>query len=145
MSEIPVVAAPVANVGFTVPNGPFIVTGDLRIDTGAPDILIQPRASLCRCGASAKKPFCDGSHRTSGFAEPGEAVPADPLGDEIAFASLAFSMVPNGPLLANGPLTVQNAQKQTIAHTVETALCRCGASANTPYCDGSHNTIGFQG
>jgi CDGSH-type Zn-finger protein len=144
LSEAPVIT-PTENVGFTVPNGPFIVTGDLQIDLGEAGVVTQPRASLCRCGASAKKPFCDGSHRTSGFTDPGEATPADPIGDAGGPGTLSCFLIPNGPLIANGPLVVQNAQKTTIANTVEMALCRCGASANKPYCDGSHNTVGFIG
>jgi CDGSH-type Zn-finger protein len=134
-----------ANIGFTVPNGPFIVTGDLQISLADGQSVSQPRASLCRCGASSRKPFCDGSHRTIGFADAGDALPADPLGEPGAPAPVAFSCVPGGPLLASGPLTIQNAQKQTIANSTETWLCRCGASANKPYCDGSHAGIGFEG
>lgn len=133
-----------ANVAFTAPNGPLIATGELQIDTGA-EVLSQPRASLCRCGASAKKPFCDGSHRTIGFMEAGEAVPAESIDEITSEGAISFSMISNGPLIANGPLTIQNAAKQTIATSTEAAFCRCGASANKPYCDGSHNTIGFKG
>jgi CDGSH-type Zn-finger protein len=32
----------------------------------------KPRLALCRCGASARKPFCDGSHKTNGFTDPVE-------------------------------------------------------------------------
>jgi CDGSH-type Zn-finger protein len=133
-----------ANVVFTAPNGPLIATGELQIDTGA-EVVSQPRASLCRCGASAKKPFCDGSHRMIGFVEPGEAAPEESIAAITAEGPISFSMIPGGPLIAAGPLTLQNAAKVTIATTTETALCRCGASANKPYCDGSHNTIGFEG
>jgi CDGSH-type Zn-finger protein len=132
-----------ANVAFTAPNGPLIATGELQINTGA-EILSQPRASLCRCGHSAKKPFCDGTHRTAGFVDAGEAVPAETIAEITATGAVVFSMIPGGPLLANGPLTLQNAAKVTIANTTETELCRCGASANKPYCDGSHNAIGFE-
>jgi CDGSH-type Zn-finger protein len=135
---------PPANAAFTAPNGPLIATGDLQIHTGT-ETLNQPRASLCRCGASAKKPFCDGSHRTIGFIEPGEAAPAEPLGEITATGPVVFTPIPAGPLLANGPLSLQNAAKDTIANTTQAALCRCGASANKPYCDGSHAAIGFQG
>lgn len=52
------------------PNGPYLVEGDVelvdptgaRVDTGG-----QPRIALCRCGHSASKPFCDGSHGKTGF------------------------------------------------------------------------------
>ena len=135
---------PPENAAFTAPNGPLIATGELQIQTGA-ETLSQPRASLCRCGASAKEPFCDGSHRTIGFAEHGEAVPAEPISEITATGPVVFTPLPAGPLQAAGPLTVQNAAKQTIANTTETYFCRCGASANKPYCDGSHTAIGFQG
>ncbi len=51
----------------------------------------------------------------------------------------------NGPLLVHGQLeiTAADGQKETKKRT--TAFCRCGASANKPYCDGQHNKIGFEG
>jgi CDGSH-type Zn-finger protein len=54
-------------------NGPFRVEGDLSqlelVDAeGHPyDLTGKPGVSLCRCGGSANKPFCDGSHKTVGF------------------------------------------------------------------------------
>jgi len=135
---------PPENAAFTAPNGPLIATGDLKIQFGA-ETLSQPRASLCRCGASAKKPFCDGSHRTSGFVDAGEAVPANSIGELTETGSVIFTPLPDGPLQAKGPITLQNAAKVAIANTTETYLCRCGASANKPYCDGSHAGIGFKG
>jgi len=55
-------------------NGPLMVEGDLAelelVDAnGAPcDLGDRPKAFLCRCGASVKKPFCDGQHTKIGFA-----------------------------------------------------------------------------
>lgn len=51
-------------------NGPLLVTGPVTVvdhlgnkfDTSA-----GANIALCRCGASLKKPFCDGTHKTSGF------------------------------------------------------------------------------
>ena len=50
------------------PNGPLFVRGQVRVvgDDGAV-IREDTRVALCRCGASANKPFCDGSHRRIGF------------------------------------------------------------------------------
>ncbi len=132
-----------ANAAFTAPNGPLIATGDLKIETEAGTVA-QPKASLCRCGASSRKPFCDGTHRTSGWVEAGEAVPADPLGEITETGPVTFTPLPAGPLQAKGPLTVQNAAKQTIRLTSEAYFCRCGHSANAPYCDGSHSRVGFE-
>jgi CDGSH-type Zn-finger protein len=50
-------------------DGPYKVTGPVRIvdvDGAAWDVPEGPVA-LCRCGLSATKPFCDGSHREGGF------------------------------------------------------------------------------
>lgn len=52
---------------------------------------------------------------------------------------------PNGPLLIYGNITIKDASgHETKKHKV-TALCRCGASSNKPYCDGTHKKIGFAG
>jgi len=51
----------------------------------------------------------------------------------------------NGPLLVAGDLVVTNADGTEEQKTRMTAFCRCGASANKPYCDGAHNEIGFEG
>jgi len=52
-----------------MPNGPYIVEGDVDIfDTAGNKVTSQkPRLALCRCGASSNKPFCDGSHSAIGF------------------------------------------------------------------------------
>jgi CDGSH-type Zn-finger protein len=51
-------------------NGPYKVTGPVRLvdAEGAEFEVPEGRAiALCRCGQSATKPFCDATHRTSGF------------------------------------------------------------------------------
>jgi CDGSH-type Zn-finger protein len=50
----------------------------------------------------------------------------------------------SGPYVIAGPVGLLDADGN--AYTVEReviALCRCGHSANKPFCDGSHNTEGF--
>ena len=60
-----------ADVTITVrPNGPFRVEGSTKLvdANGAEwDLAGKPAVSLCRCGASTKKPFCDGMHTKIGF------------------------------------------------------------------------------
>lgn len=52
------------------PNGPLIVTGDFKLldSEGNAYTVENERVVLCRCGGSSNKPFCDGTHRTNGFA-----------------------------------------------------------------------------
>lgn len=52
----------------------------------------------------------------------------------------------NGPLLVTGAVIVTDAAGNVFnLNGRETfALCRCGASANRPFCDGAHKTCGFQ-
>ena len=75
-------------------NGPLAFHGELQIGGQMP----ATRATLCRCGASNNKPFCDGSHATAGFAASGE----------VAVKESAALATRNGPVritpTANGPL-----------------------------------------
>jgi CDGSH-type Zn-finger protein len=51
------------------PDGPLIVRGPIELvdEDGAPVERRRRTIALCRCGASAIRPFCDGSHRAVGF------------------------------------------------------------------------------
>lgn len=53
-------------------DGPLLVTGriDVRHEDGTVETL--PRATLCRCGESQHKPFCDNQHLATGFKAPGQ-------------------------------------------------------------------------
>ena len=55
------------------------------------------------------------------------------------------SIVENGPLLVSGNLKVILADGTVETKKRSTAFCRCGASENKPYCDGTHNQIEFKG
>jgi CDGSH-type Zn-finger protein len=60
-----------ADVEITIRNnGPYWVTGPIKLqdaDGNVVDISGRERVSLCRCGGSTKKPFCDGTHSKIGF------------------------------------------------------------------------------
>jgi len=53
--------------------------------------------------------------------------------------------MPNGPLMVYGSMIVKHAGGETIKESKATGFCRCGASENKPYCDGSHKKIDFVG
>ena len=48
---------------FIAPDGPYVVTGEIDLaDTPRAEGCLKTKTTLCRCGASKNKPFCDGSH-----------------------------------------------------------------------------------
>jgi len=50
------------------PNGPLFLRGRIRIEDPEGNLIREDtRVALCRCGGSANKPFCDGTHRRNGF------------------------------------------------------------------------------
>jgi CDGSH-type Zn-finger protein len=70
-----------ADVKITVrPNGPYRVEGAVTLvdaDGKEWDVSNKPAFSLCRCGASVNKPFCDGTHSKIGFQAAEAAVRAE--------------------------------------------------------------------
>lgn len=49
----------------------------------------------------------------------------------------------NGPLFQRGRIRILDNEGKVIREDTRVALCRCGASANKPFCDGTHRAIGF--
>jgi CDGSH-type Zn-finger protein/uncharacterized Fe-S cluster protein YjdI len=131
--------APIVNLARVRENGPMALHGELQIEGQAPSF----RATLCRCGASKNKPFCDGSHTAAGFTATGEPVTAESTPLAARNGPLAIKPLLNGPLLVTGNVEVVSGTGRTIHRTQKMALCRCGGSANKPYCDGTHSRIGF--
>jgi CDGSH-type Zn-finger protein len=176
---------------------------------------------LCRCGGSASKPFCDGTHERNGFdgTETAERAPyleqadvfegpdlsltdapalcafarfcdakgriwnlveqggeeaaslgqreaghcpsgrlvawrATPSGESEPAGEPAFEtsigvvedpqMGVSGPLWVRGGIPVFSADGTRYEVRNRVTLCRCGASRNKPFCDGSHADIGFR-
>lgn len=132
--------APLVNTVRTMENGPYAITAEL--DYTPCDG--QTRVTLCRCGASANKPFCDGSHSGADFVATGE--PATLEFDALAARAgpLTVNPRPDGPLHLAGNMELIAGSGRTVDKKTEAYLCRCGASANKPYCDGSHSKIGFK-
>ena len=57
-----------------VRNGPLLVTGEIEVRREDGTVEQLPRATLCRCGQSRHKPFCDNEHLKVGFQAPGESM-----------------------------------------------------------------------
>lgn len=132
--------APPVNLIQLRENGPLGLRAELVID-GKPAGF---RATLCRCGASQNKPFCDGSHNGIGFIATGEPPtrPSEPLAERGGVLDIRPQK--NGPLVLRGNLELCAGTGRTVDRVTATRLCRCGGSANKPFCDGTHTTIGFQ-
>jgi CDGSH-type Zn-finger protein len=214
------------------PNGPYIVSGNVPL---ARQVIVTDAAGgsvgwreeeslpaaeeyhLCRCGHSAGKPFCDGSHEAIGFdgtetasREPYLQVAVEQDGPSVtltdaerlcAFArfcdvggqvwnlvespsqdaadlavreaelcpsgrlvawnrqyrtAFEYEFEPSigliedpaqevsGPIWVRGGITVSGADDAPYEVRNRVTLCRCGASRNKPFCDGSHAAIGFR-
>jgi CDGSH-type Zn-finger protein len=214
-----------------VKNGPYKISGNLPLSrqvigtnsggesikwTQGPAITTQAQYSLCRCGHSASKPFCDGSHAKVGFDGTETASresyqdqakvmrgPRMSLTDAESLCGFArfcdahgqiWNLVnqtddpaaskhfvreagdcPSGRLVAwdasgqaieptfepsigliedpakqcSGPLWVRGGVQVIAADGFKyevrnrVTLCRCGASQNKPFCDGTHAAINF--
>jgi CDGSH-type Zn-finger protein/uncharacterized Fe-S cluster protein YjdI len=135
--------APAGNTVSVVYNGPLYLTGDLHIEDAAEDMAgVRFRAALCRCGASGKKPFCDNSHLGAGFEDFGAVGETGP-GLSSTGGPLTVKRIPNGPLMVEGNLSIRAASGRVAWEGEKAFLCRCGASRNKPFCDGSHKDAGF--
>jgi uncharacterized Fe-S cluster protein YjdI len=96
----------------------------VRVDEATADEIV---AVVARCPSGALH-----VERLDGgvIKEPGEPVIVEPQ--------------PNGPLYFRGPMRILGANGAVLREDTRMALCRCGHSRNKPFCDGSHETSGFQ-
>jgi CDGSH-type Zn-finger protein/uncharacterized Fe-S cluster protein YjdI len=129
---------PKVNVVRIRENGPLAFHAEAEIG-GKPAL----RATLCRCGASQNKPYCDGSHTAAKFSATGEPPTAESQPLPQRDGKLTITPAKNGPLLVKGNLEVVSGTGRTILRAQSTALCRCGGSSSKPYCDGTHAKVGF--
>jgi len=203
-----------------LPNGPYYLIEDsspqevshLVGETGQPYSTVRGVA-LCRCGLSANKPFCDGSHGTSDFSDEksddrvnnhrvkyvGEKITVLFNGGACAHAAYCVNDLPSvfktdadpwiqpdstsveklieqiekcpsgalsysinggerkiqqsgakvivrkdGPYAVTGGIDLVGQEWCDGVSNERYVLCRCGASKNKPFCDGSHVGIGFK-
>jgi CDGSH-type Zn-finger protein/uncharacterized Fe-S cluster protein YjdI len=132
-------ASPKVNTITVRENGPLAINAEIVL-AGAP---IGMRATLCRCGASKNKPYCDGSHVAAAFNATGE--PPTSASAPLSQRAGALNITPyeNGPLGVAGAVEIISGTGRTIDRVEKTALCRCGHSGRKPFCDGTHARVGF--
>lgn len=62
---------------------------------------------------------------------------------EVAHEETTITERPNGPLFVRGRVRIRR-QDGSVREDTRVALCRCGHSANKPFCDATHRRIGFR-
>ena len=140
-------AAPPKNTIRLAADGPLYLHGRLQIN-GADEqpVIRDTRVALCRCGQSALKPFCDNSHKKSGFKDAGVVTKPQVQSDEGKSGDGALTVLcqKDGSLAVTGDFELVDAKGAVVASGNAAWLCRCGGSGNKPFCDGTHKKIGFK-
>ncbi|HEY3698938.1 MAG TPA: CDGSH iron-sulfur domain-containing protein, partial [Spongiibacteraceae bacterium] len=131
--------APLVNVIRVRENGPLAVKATLIIDGQE-----SRRATLCRCGLSNNKPYCDSSHVAANFTASGESSTRSTEPLAARDGPLEVTPLRNGPLDVRGNLEICCGTGRIIDRLTATQLCRCGHSNDKPFCDGSHALVGFE-
>lgn len=129
------------------PDGPLICKADNEITLQDADenlIAKEKEFALCRCGLSANKPFCDGSHKkdaitmSQSFSDEREENIDDISGE------LVITVKTNAMYSVKGPVTIFSRDGKSKTTRTKAALCRCGFSENKPFCDVRHKKCGFK-
>lgn len=131
------------------PDGALRITGPARVVSEDGVLLAEGSGlRLCRCAASAADPHCDEAHVRCGFRGGAGAERADL---DVAFRSRSGRPEPAvapgellvearepGPYLVRGAMVVTTEDGRVLGAGARAKLCRCGRSADKPFCDGSH-------
>lgn len=64
--------------------------------------------------------------------------------DETTTTTVSIRLRRNGPLVLQGPVRVERDDGTLLREADSMALCRCGASREQPFCDGSHRMTAFR-
>jgi CDGSH-type Zn-finger protein len=130
------------------PNGPYRVEGGVPLEgpEGQPYEL-KPAYSLCRCGKSSNKPYCDTTQKECGFVGTETAAPdasAESRAGEAVEVASRIRVTRDGPYEVFGTPRLTYSDGRVCEERSFYRLCRCGASKTKPFCDDSHVEIGFR-
>jgi CDGSH-type Zn-finger protein/uncharacterized Fe-S cluster protein YjdI len=128
-----------------MPDGPLYVRGCVQLRSADGKVIIEDmRMALCRCGQSNNKPFCDNSHRSSNFKDLGDVANGSFVDKTETNHVLLITASANGPLQLDGQFVLRSARGVGQWDGTQAELCRCGGSHSKPFCDGTHEEIGFR-
>ena len=135
-------------VVWPIEDGPLLMAGDLEV-RGPDDqpITHETRLTLCRCGLSHNQPFCDNSHRRREWKSGPSIEPRQPPPAPRAHAGDQPTLVVarrDASLDVRGDLRMYHSDGREMVNAGRVLLCRCGHSANKPFCDCSHDRVGFR-
>jgi uncharacterized Fe-S cluster protein YjdI/CDGSH-type Zn-finger protein len=156
-------SVPPRNTVVATADGPLYLHGDIVIRSNDNVVLEDTRVGLCRCGHTMNEPLCDNSHARVFVAEGDESADSgfgedtdgkhggkgdtgdtndEAESDDLSDGEVVVTPTPNGPLILAGTFELLGSGGELTRHE-EAALCRCGGSAIKPFCDGTHDEIGF--
>jgi CDGSH-type Zn-finger protein len=123
--------------------GPLQITGNIMLVDEDGSIQYANHLNLCRCGASQSKPTCDGQHLEREFLHTGKITEISEFPPSQRASRVTISCIKDGPVTFRGYLRLHNKFGKECVK-MRGSLCRCGQSANKPFCDGSHERAGFK-
>lgn len=133
----------VPNEALVSNGGPLQLTGNITLVKEDGTVQYANHLTLCRCGGSRAKPTCDGQHLQKEFLNSGKIAEASEIPASQRPNKITISLIKDGPITFRGRLRLHNQFGQECVK-MRGSLCRCGQSANKPFCDGSHERVGFR-
>ncbi len=108
---------------------------------GADSDSIEQAVAACPSAALGSTRFGPGETPPVRSFEQAEHAAGDPEAPGAAPASV--KVLPRGPYLLKGHVEIVDADGVVARRVEKVALCRCGHSANKPFCDGTHHKVGW--
>lgn len=93
-------------------------------------------------GETSKKLFTGDLAKLFGQADPSATTQTEPT--TVQIPQTKVDLRTNGPIVISGNFEVFDSSGVKLKEVQMISLCRCGASGNMPYCDGTHFKIGFR-
>ena len=133
----------VPNEALVSNGGPLQITGNITLVNEDGTVQYANHLTLCRCGHSGSKPNCDGQHLDKEFLHAGKIMEASEIAASSRPSKITVSCIKDGPITFRGRLRMHNQFGQECVK-MRGSLCRCGQSTSKPFCDGSHERVGFK-